>query len=364
LSKNIISDRLKNESLSEEMRILYVAMTRAKEKLILTGTVKNIEKSCQKWSLFADGKEKILPYIARKSAVCYLDWICSAVSRHKDGEAIRDIGGNISFGNENGLFNHPSKWDVQTIRRSGQIYECESVTDEESVEDAPYEIDMDWKYKCEDMSNIPSNISIGDLKRILKNEEQKFPALKEPKFISDKAEKLTSAEKGTVMHSVMEYIDFRKNHTFSSVKDSIDEMVEKNLLTSDEAQSADIDKILGFLNSDLGKRIKNADEVKKETPFALSLTPYEVYKNENFRDSKDMILIHGIIDCFFKEKEKTVLIDYKTDMSYDESEETFIKKYLTQLKVYAMAIERDCAKKPDEVYIYSFTLGKKITVRF
>jgi ATP-dependent helicase/nuclease subunit A len=362
LSKNIISDRLKNESLSEEMRILYVAMTRAKEKLIFTGTVKNVEKSCQKWALFADSNEKLLPYIARKNAYCYLDWICSAVSRHKDGEAIRDLGG-ISI-MEGTFFNHPSKWNVNTIRKKESLFIKECTLNEKSIENKVPVIDMNWKYKHEDLSQVPSNISISDLKRMLKNEEQKFPALKEPEFISNKFKKISPAQKGTAMHSVLEYIDFRKNYTISDLNDCIGEMTERKLLLPDEAQSVDRLKIIDFLNSDLGERIRNADEVKKEAPFALSLAPYEIYKDENFRDSKEIILIHGIIDCFFKVKGKTVLLDYKTDMNRDENEEIFIKKYLTQLKVYAMAIERDIGRKPDEVYIYSFALGRKIAVCF
>jgi ATP-dependent helicase/nuclease subunit A len=364
LSKNIIADRLKNENLSEEMRILYVAMTRAKEKLILTGGVKNLEKSCRKWALFSDSHEKTIPYMARKNAACFLDWICTAVSRHKDGEIIRDIGGTVSFGNGNGLFDHPSKWNIEIVRRKEAFLSEEAdLNDESTIDDEIVEMDMDWKYGNEKMSHIPLNISIGDLKRILKNEEQKFPELKTPEFISKKSSRISSAQKGTATHSVMEYINFKKTSSYSDIETSVEEMTEKKLLLPEEAQAVDKQKILDFLNSDLGIRIKNADEINKEMPFVLTVSPYEIYKDDDFKDSKEIMLIHGIIDCYFKEKDKIVLLDYKTDISTDENEELFIKKYLTQLKVYAMAIKRACKKAPDEVYIYSFDLGRKIAVK-
>jgi len=361
LSKNIISDRLKNESLSEEMRILYVAMTRAKEKLIMTGTVKSAEKSCQKWAVFSDGKEKLLPYASRRNADCFLDWIGAALSRHKKGEIIRDIGQTTAFANENGLYEHVSKWDVNIIRRSETTdIEAEKAEYETIEKTEPVNIDLHWKYENEAMENIPSNISIADLKAAQKSGSEKLSELKKPEFISGRKKSISAVEKGTAVHSVLEYIDFSKKHDVESVQKAIDEMTEKKLLSADEAKTVEAKKILAFLDSDLGQRIRSADEVKKEAPFAMSLSPFEIYQKDDYKASDEMVLIHGIIDCFFIERGKIVLIDYKTDISRDENEEVFIKKYLTQLKVYAMAIERTLGRKPDEAYIYSFALGHKI----
>ncbi|MGL5379398.1 helicase-exonuclease AddAB subunit AddA [Clostridium sp.] len=383
LPKEAIKKRIRLETLSEEMRILYVAFTRAKEKLIITGATRNLEKTISSWaSAAALDSEIILPSEVLKGK-SYLDWIGMAMCKHRDGEALREY-----VGASNDLItNDFSTWNVQfwtknllTVDKKNEAVDKNEekklfITSEIQTVDKEIERRLAYKYKYKEAGSLPSNISVSDLKRAAyESEDDDVRTVKifgdkeiiKPKFLQDK-KGLSSAEKGTIMHYVMQKIDFNKVSHISEIKEQIDKMQKNEMLTEEEASSVKLMKIKLFFKSELGQRLlnayKNGNLVQKELPFFTEVSSLEldktldenIYLDENIR-------LQGIIDCFFEESDGIVLLDYKTDYVEQGNEEKIIDRYRAQIKYYKDAIEKITNKKVKESYLYLFYLDKEIKV--
>lgn len=156
------------------------------------------------------------------------------------------------------------------------------------------------------------------------------------------------------MHSVMENISFKNAVGKADVKDVLDGLVFKNVITGDEADSVNVYKVLNFFKNPFYERIKNAKAVYKEEPFAMTLKSEEVFPDKNVFGED--ILLHGIIDCYFEEEDGLVVLDYKTD--FVTSEEEIKNRYALQMKMYAIALEKATGKRVKGVYIYLFGTDK------
>ncbi|QIB26361.1 helicase-exonuclease AddAB subunit AddA [Caloranaerobacter azorensis] len=365
-----IREKMKLESLSEEMRILYVALTRAIDKLILLGSVKNINNRSLKW---CDGASL---YNLTKSN-CYLDWIMSALSEHRDGILIHQLAGLET--DENTLDSHNSKWKINIIDRSSILMEKndELMKRKEILKRLKYfkleksseyrdiiNLRFNWEYKQAEAVEIPSKLSVTDIKNLsfknIKNAVVKTPSLiKKPRFLESK-KGFTRAEKGTIMHFMMQHLSFNDNMSEQYIKQQIDDMVERKLLTEEEAKVIDISKILNFFKSSIGQRIISAEKLYKEVPFVLRKKAKEIIKDVNGCDEE--LLIQGVIDCYFEEGNEFVLVDYKTDFVYGGYLENIVKKYKVQLELYKEALEKITGKKVKESYLYLFDLNKEVRV--
>lgn len=381
LAKEAIKKKMRLETLSEEMRILYVALTRAKEKLIITGCVNDIEKSIEKWfNASILDKNIILPSEVLKGR-SYLDWIGIALCKHNDGNILRE---RIAVSNEFSK-DDSSSWKINIISKNELLNEKENeeVAEENELTIKKDEINKElyeeissrlgYKYPYELATTIKSNISVSDLKK--KNIEEtvdieeifieKEPLI--PKFLQEE-KGLTASEKGTIVHLVMKKLNLDKVDSAEDIKLQIGNMVSDEILLEDEAKVVRVNKILKFFNNPLGKRMievykNNPNKLYREVPFYTEISSIEVnnelseeYKNENIR-------LQGIIDCFFEEEDKVILIDYKTDYIEEEKEDEFKNKYIKQLEYYSNAIFKIIGKKVDEKYLYSFYLDKYIRLR-
>lgn len=370
--KQALKKKIKMESLSEEMRILYVALTRAKEKLIMTGAVKDIEKYAQKCSYGIDSDDDKLPEYEMLKAKNYLDWICPVIMRHKNGEKLREAAGIEEY-MVSKLIEDDSKWDISLYKKS-EVINCiegkEVLEEPEEVcnieEHSKYyeEIKrrLEWEYDYIEASKLPTLLTVTELKRMKDAElyedySQRMYApklVKKPAFL-EKNRKLTGAEKGTAVHAVMQKLDYRKELSEEQIKDQMDDMVRKELITPEQKACVDVHKIINFFNSDIGKRILKAEKVYREIPFHIQLKvtdiydelPKEKYHNEH-------IMLQGIIDCYFEEEDGVVLVDYKTDYIKDGELEKAKEKYKVQLEYYKIAIEEITGKKVKEKYLYLF----------
>lgn len=374
VSKKILADKMKAESLAEEMRVLYVAMTRAKEKLIITGSVNNIEKKCSQWAFYENESDIKLPYYAVTGASDFLDWICMCVSRHRDGEEIREAAGVDYAGGNAELFGDSSKWKINLIAKDSAVdvnYKKKEEIDVEQKEKNKSAADnfekiMHWKY---DYENIPANLYVSEIKRIAESENTDLKEemlyydknFKKPDFLTHE-EKLTSAQKGTAMHTVLENMNFRIKYTKKELSEFLSELEKKNIISESERKSVSISQLIKFVESDIYSRIIISDEIHKEQPFVMEVSPYEVFAEEEYKNYEEKILVHGMIDCYFKENDNIVLIDYKTDYVDFGHENELIEKYKIQLKMYKNAIERAKKQSVSEIYIYSLYLGNTIKV--
>ena len=376
LPKNIISKKIKDEMTAEEMRILYVALTRAKEKLILTGGVNDIESRCIKWTLNGcDENGHLSSYYVKKS-ITYIDWIGAALSRHKDCSIISDFV-NTAFDGNSGIY---TVNDDKSIWKTDFIYDYsyyfknaenteKEVTNEnmisagEDIENEIYEKFM-FQYPYKIYEDVAANISISEIKRnyqkeLIIEDLDMYSSYKMPEFTAE-TKGLTASQKGTALHTVMRHIDLKKQYTKESLLEEISIMTEKSILTPEEAASVNIWAILKFLSSPLAERIRNAKVVEREKPFAIEISAFEAYGKDEYKSYDDGVLVHGIIDCYFYDGKTCILLDYKTDYVPKGEEEGFFDKYKIQLDIYSKAIERTTPFKVNEKYIYSFGLGKEI----
>lgn len=375
--KSIMRKKIKLEVLAEEMRILYVAFTRAKEKLIITGMINNVEEKCSQWaSISYSGEEKISEYGIVNSK-CYLDWIGLALVRHSDGLVLRSKGGKSDF---KYLIDDKSKWNIKIWNKEQFLNTVESPDEEEPVEnqlenllEVKNEIYWDevnrrlkWQYKYEKSSNIPAKLSVSEIKRrfqVIDDTDSRnliSPIeFRKPDFLEDR-KKFTASERGTILHLVMQHLNIHKVSSREEIQQQLLHLINKQFITEEQSKIVNIDNIYKFYQSDIGKRIKKSIKIYREQPFYIkvpSIVLYndleeEIYKNEE-------ILIQGIIDCCFEENDDLVLLDYKTD--YVEDEQQIIEKYRVQIQYYAKALERITGKTVKEKYIYLFYNGSLIS---
>jgi ATP-dependent helicase/nuclease subunit A len=372
--KQVLKRKLKAETLSEEMRILYVAFTRAKEKLIITGMVRDVEKTVKKWCEYASYEGRKLSEYTLMNARNLLDWIGPAIARHPCGKPLRDIAGVqsdlnwITAGDK-------SEWKVHIENREDfmNVVSAEKVHEEDIIEwiqnldrmscekTCAEEVDkrLNWKYKYEEASRIPAKFSVSELKRrfnlINREDSVEFiePVnLKKPLFLKEKRG-LTAAERGTVMHLAMQHIDIKRVHSYSEIEDQIYKLVLREFITEEEAETISIQKILNFFNSSIGERMKKAKNLYREVPFYMEIGSSEIYRElpSKIYDS-EKVLVQGIIDCYFQEENELVLLDYKTD--YVKSSEDMREKYRVQIWYYARALEKLTGKKVKNKYLYLF----------
>ena len=384
LAKEAIKKRIRLETLSEEMRILYVAFTRAKEKLIITGASSNLEKSISGWISSASLDESIVLPSEVLKGKSYLDWIAMAMCKHTCGEKLRGVTGAT----RELITSDFSKWDIKfwtkellTVDKNLETVdkvEDESmfITSKNVVVDKEISRRLDYKYKFIEGAMLPSNISVSDLKKkeftygdeihdtveVFKEKE-----VLKPKFLKEE-KGLSAAERGTVIHYVMQRLNYDRVSTISEIKAQIEEMVLDNSLTEKEASTVRYKKIYNFFNSNLGKRLLKAykDErlVSRELPFFTELSSVE-YKPELNKDVyiDEKIRLQGIIDCFFEEEDGIVLLDYKTDYVEEEKVDEIIERYRAQLKYYKDALEKITEKRVKESYLYLFGIDKEVEVK-
>ena len=379
IAKEAIKRQIKLETLSEEMRILYVAFTRAKEKLIITGATSDVERSINKWigSVTLD-ENKVLESEVLKGK-SYLDWIGTALCKHRNGDILRDYLGN----NYVKISDDKSIWKIKLWNKSelAVVMEEEDVLEDEknllesfTLGKIDKEISrrLDFKYKYEESTALKSNFTVSDLKR--RNiEEEELPDTKEmfkeekieikPRFLQEKVG-LTATEKGTALHFVMQRINLDKVSTLEGIKDEIKYMLDAQLITLEEFKVIRPFKIYNFFKSSLGKRMleayRNGEKIYREFPFYTEVSSLEVDSSLSNNEKDEMVRVQGVIDGFFYEKGEIILLDYKTDYVEDEGE--LVERYSLQMKYYNEAIEKITGKRVKETYLYSFYLEKEILI--
>ncbi|WP_308810515.1 helicase-exonuclease AddAB subunit AddA [Bacillus sp. D12] len=367
------------ENIAEEMRVLYVALTRAKEKLYLIGTLSDAEKSFKKWSAYENKEGWLLPDYTRANATSYMDWIGPSLVRHrifKEGAIASDSLAEIA--------SHPSEWQVH-VRKSNTL---QSVTEEENMESKrlfksieqmePIEVEsefkervrdqMEWDYRFKSSTTGRSKQSVSELKRLNESKDEysatdlvratfKRMNLKRPAFMQQKT--MSPAEKGTMMHLVMQHLDFTKPVTEESVQTLLGYLVMKEYATKEQVSEIRTDQILSFFESELGQRLQQANKIRKEIPFTMALPAHEAY--QDWQDGDENILVQGIVDCLFEDENGLVLLDYKTDAitdrfknGFEEAEPVLKERYEKQIQLYTRAIEQILKREVSERYLMFF----------
>ncbi|MCL1863993.1 MAG: helicase-exonuclease AddAB subunit AddA [Defluviitaleaceae bacterium] len=317
LSRYSLARLTRRENLSEELRCLYVAMTRAQEVLILSGRAKNLQAEKEKWT------DNI-------NAASYLDWIMPCIIGNPE-EAER----------------------IFKIRE----YKPEKGT---AAADLPptEKPKMFWSEPLEASSSLPSKLTISEIKRL--HEATPTPSFDPPTFMKEESG-ITPASLGSALHVITEHIDFHVHTTPTAVADLIQSLIDKNLLAQEESAAIPTEKVVHLANSPLGDRLRKAateGKLHRETPFVIALPAVQLYTEAT---TDDTILVHGIIDCHFEESGKIILVDYKSDY-ISGSLENWAKNHRVQLDIYKQALSASTGMEVGETLLYSFYHGKTVNM--
>jgi ATP-dependent helicase/nuclease subunit A len=372
----------KMEMIAEEMRILYVALTRAKEKLYLLGSLNEANKQLEKWQDSAANSAWLLKDYERASASSYLDWIGPALIRHHDCRDLLIADSECSlFGEE--IRYYPSKWKmtrlhadeieqqefVQTEKRDDFLHfvkEKKNVPVQSSFANEILER-LSWDYPFQSAADHRSKQSVSEMKRQREISDQysgtdivqkyKKSILSRPRFMQEKS--LTPAERGTAMHMVMQHVDLTKPISAEMINEQLRWMTAQELLTQEQAQVINPELIAHFFASPVGKRMIQARRVQREVPFTLTLPASEVYPD--WKGEDELVFVQGVIDCLFEDENGLVLIDYKSDTitgrykdGFQQAKPILEDRYKLQVNLYTRAIEQIWKRKVNERYLFFF----------
>ena len=359
--------------ISEKIRLLYVALTRAEEKLIIVGSVKSlqdyIDGILKNISTNGDTFSSLFLYYANGSL---LKLIIAALLNHKSGNIFSKYCSS-EINPQDNLYNDNSVWNIKiTNAQDIKLNKTQDENKKKILLEELHSLDVNkdysgfkdkiknrllWTYPDCEFNNIPVTTSISAIKRKIFEEDETIisSASKTPEFLKEYTG-LTPAQRGTAVHTLMEHLDFNNQYDIIGLNKFIDKLVKSNILTRQEADSINKDKIMKFLSSEIADRIRNSNVVKRENPFVMGLSPDELLGSEysRFSNLDNDILVHGIIDLYFEENDNIVLIDYKTDYVEDNNTEVILERYKIQIDLYKKAIEQGTGKKVIEAGLYLF----------
>lgn len=370
--KKMIQNETRLENLGEELRVLYVALTRAKEKLIITGTLKHAGEKQKQYERVKSQTERQLSFGLLQKAGSYLDFLIPALVRLDDPEWSEKVPIRVEIlTEEDVLMESVMEEERKQIRREDiEAIDPEQLYDEE-IRNHLMESYL-FRYPYEEESRWKRKFSVSELKRAAHEpqpEEEESVRMFEkpeeeiiPKFRKGET-KIRGAARGTAYHRILELLDFGKSYTMETLEEEIRQFVEAEKIDEASAGAVEREDILKFLQSDCAARMQKAAQngkLKKEQPFVLGVEADRIYPENGGEKSGELLVVQGIIDLFFEEDGEIVLLDYKTDRVRTEEELT--GRYRIQLEYYQEALEKSLGKHVKEKLIYSFALGKEIRV--
>ncbi len=362
LPRMAIAAALRRELLSEELRLLYVGLTRAREKLIVTCTRKEPEKDLKKLSLSAVCP---MPPEEAETCRCMSDWILSAAMCRPESGALR-FGEHVPLALDNG-----EEWAVRIVPLDEQPEDYTVPAEAETgpeTEISPEEIArrLSFVYPYAGAETLPSKLTAtelkgGSIRREAAEEAEKLPhpsmpGVRTPNFLRQRG--LTPAEAGTAQHLAMQFCDYEKCLTVEGAAEEIRLLREKGVLTAQQAEAVHPEKITAFFRSSLGARVMAAEKRYRELKFSL-LVPASRFLPAG---GDEQVLLQGVVDCCFVEDGKLTVLDFKTDRVRPETLAERARSYAGQLDAYAYALERMTGLPVGERYVYFFHLDEAVAV--
>ncbi len=368
LRKNVLAEKMKLDNLAEELRVLYVALTRAKEKLIMTATIdaKKVEQELEAAQLAAaEGfAEETMTYAKISSASSFLDLIRPIFAPSKvmtlEEMALEGLFADVAEGDR-----------LEALSRAAVL------ADEEQL--AALRARFSYEYPHKNLENLYTKTTVSELKMAameshvgalaaepgeepaneLFPQEEIVPYV--PRFMREK-EEVSGTTRGSAVHRIMELLDFTAEYrTVDDIDAVMESRVQDGRLADEYRKVINPKKVLQFMQSPLAQRMKQAAQKGKlfrEQPFVYGISAERLSTNTEQFPSEETVLIQGIVDVFFEEEDGLVLLDYKTDVI--TAPEELVKRYKTQLDYYQEALESITGKPVKERILYSFYLGCEV----
>ncbi|WP_020615647.1 helicase-exonuclease AddAB subunit AddA [Paenibacillus daejeonensis] len=384
------------ELLAEEMRILYVAMTRPKEKLFLVGTLADAGKQLARWQ--DTGPAAVIPDFSLAAARRFMDWLLPLVGELPARQLTVAEGGQgwtcalVPAAIYAAYAAATEEVDPEDTVRRQEVLEAltSGVFLAEGEEEWTKDIDqrLSWRYPHQAATALAAKTSVTEMKRLqaewghaegavtldeargdgLPGSSGAKPGalppgalkLRRPRFMEERA--LTAAERGTVSHLVMQHIPLTSAVTIASLEVLLTEMQERRLLTAEQAAAVDLAAIVSYFDSPIGVRMLQADWVRREVPFSCTLPASRIYPQAAIDPAaaEEPVLIQGVIDCLFEDDQGLVLVDYKTDRIVMNQWEAAAERHRFQLELYAEAVGAILKKPVAECHVFFFDGGQSV----
>lgn len=362
LLREAVKLKLKQELLAEQLRVLYVAMTRARERLYLVATLANAQKELEKLSKSA--ASPVSPAVLN-GAGSFSDYILLTALTRPEAE-------QIGFYVPTADTDKGEPWDIKIVDARQPTATGGVRSSEERAAPVPELMDdmqrgLRFEYPHMSAASVPSKLTATSLKGRHEDAEaaedaapsdaREKPLFNRPEFIiSGRA--LTAAEKGTALHLVMQYIDFSRCGSIPEIEAEIARLTEQRFVTRQQADAVNPQKLLTLFKSDTGARILGAESVRREFKFSVLLPAKEYYPEAG----DDEILLQGVIDCYYEEKGELTVVDFKTDYVTPETVHARAQEYLPQVDAYSRALERITGMPVAGKILYFFALDTAIEI--
>lgn len=378
LSRQAIAQQIIRENKAEEMRVLYVAMTRAREKLIMTGSVRDFAKFADYCTKHANFSDRILPEHIIINAKSYLDWIGPALARHADGLPLRRQSDNTS----SVLLEDTSVWQISFIDKINDITlppeqpQADKILNTvknlqplpETINKTWIENRLGWVYPHQEGLTIPAKLSVTEIKQRFNLGEDEYTthyyeefSFHRPQFIQ-KQTAMTASEYGSLLHTVMQHLDFYGDLSDKGILKQLENMAKKEIIAKEHINKIYRKNIRDFLFNTFAdntkpiiQRLRLAKSIQRELAFSRMIDAKKLLYTQ--ANDNDTIFVQGIIDLLIEEDDGFILLDYKTDK---DSEEKIREKYAVQIKLYAQAAAEILHKPIKEKYLYLFHSGKSV----
>jgi len=365
LGRTAIGQKLKQETLSEELRVLYVAMTRAEARLVMTVALDDAERTLGELALRAS--DPVPPQVLEASS-SMAQWILLPAMLRPEAAALR-------AGIETPLVVCDYPWNISRIackpggfRRIHETEESDAVP-AVAMPSGDFVRAMEYVYPYGRAVDLPSKLTATELKGRTLDQEASEEAVsyqvrplktlfQKPAFIEQNRPP-TPAERGTATHLVMQYLDFSRCMDLSSVEAEIRRLVQEGRIPERLTPAIDAGAIFAFFQSPLGARVRSAEKLRREFKFSLLVPAGDLFDEV---DAEEEILLQGVIDCYLDEPDGLVLIDFKTDYVPPGGLETKAAEYQGQMAAYAYALERITGKRVHETLLYFFGAGESVAV--
>lgn len=392
-----VSDQIIREAKAEEMRVLYVAMTRAREKLILTGvlTEAKAERKKKSWGKYLHCREAQLPSACIRQAEDYLDWAALAVARHADGAPLREFvtGRSEEFvglvlepeahfavqvipAAEVGRLPDGERCEDALLKAAAMCLPMPSTPEKERVESC-----LSWQYDLRGLDEVPAKLTVTELKHRfagqdieeLSVDEQHLvtPATEEekekkrkfdwprPQFLKEQSDTLSAAERGTIMHTAMQHFDIHGDTSFAEIQRQLLHMEQDGILLPGQKEVIYIKGMQAFADSAIGHRLCHAARVWRELPFSRMLPAKRFFPQ--VKEDGARVFTQGVIDVLFEEDDGgLVLLDYKTDRSADPFKA--LHRYRIQMELYCEAVKEILRRPVKECFLYLLQSGQLVQV--
>ncbi len=352
VQRAVVRQMIVNDDMAEQLRLLYVGMTRAKEKLILVTSAREPEALIEKCSgMNPDEKMRDFVVYSGSNNAELLLYCLLASPIAKFCRYISDVSSMADEGTEPFVVNVITGVDLIEQEQTGET-ECEEIEIPAELEKTLRER-IDYKYPYMSLSKTVSKTTASSLKASTLNEE--FFACDIPAFMSKGG--LTAAQRGTAAHRFLQCCDYSRADNLTA---EADRLVEIGKITREQADAIDFDLVEKFLKSDLYRRISVSPNVEREYHFAVNVSACEIDPGLPSEFSDELVMVQGAVDCFFEEDGEIVIVDYKTDRVKTDDE--LRERYTSQLEMYRRAVEQSTEKRVKECLLYSFTLGRCVDI--